>query len=1701
MADGFPDIQSQVSALSLEIGDIRGQLNSIIALLSQRSTIKQDDGDNVAIGTPSATSPTREAVNMATMLNRDEVPKRRLDYDVSQRRTSLWDPMGAQQYELEKPAMVFSQPEYSGRLLETLEYNDVMAFLDDVRRFQAGTKIQVPVGRYISKSLQNRLLTKSDGLLNPANFYSADFEFFYKVFQRVLRPESILSFLEVLKKNTSFPWESDRILKPTGLEAFYDALLEYAHGFSTLFRFLAERNEVNTPEISSKEGGVVKLFLSKVPFQYGARVLQSMGKNSFDSLDSFMDSFMGVAKKHRDVSNAMKEVMAHFVFAPSDRNQQHANKANQQGQGQRFNRGGLNIAVETTVENESPPVESQPLLAMEPYRPANKQPLHHHQPAQKAGLARSNKNEMGCYRAIYYNTCDSVSCNFNHDEHVLCKTWKELYDLLMKSNYKPERMHAMLAEIIDPGEESGDIIERELDEIHENLLCALPEVSLHSAVNIPGELIVGDEVIKLPARDILFDSGATHASYISSEFFEENMQLMGPIAKFMKGRTTVGNGVVVNTACVVPMHARFVDTDGKENTFAIDFQVLEGLPTKVVVGLPVIIRKALPLFCEMLYKAAEKEEQETGLLMPWRNGPFSVAPEEAECPDPCSFPDVLHFMTMSEEEAMDEYLSQIDQHVAPEFLAVPGVRELLESLGADVFIARDWTGINGLEPLELTWKSDLPESMKPRARFIHPSMFDNAKGEFGRLTGYFYRPSNSPIASCLVIAPKATKPFIRFCGDYVAINKYIERNQAPIPKVRHQLEKIAKFKIYLDIDLANAFHQIKLGPVTSRRLSVQTPWGQVEPLFLPEGVSPASGILHSLVSSIFADFEEFSICIFDNLLVLAHDYADALLKLELVLRRCKERNVFLKFSKTWLGFTKVTFFGYECSHDKYGLSDARKQAIKSFRMPRSQKAMQSFLGTSIFFQDFVPNFAKSAAPLHEMTHKDFNWDPSTWKRDYVGAFEHLKEVILAATQLYYPDYELEWILRADASLEGVGAVLFQCKPSADGEVKHQPIGFASKKFSDAATRWSTYEQEAYAIWFAVHHFEYFLRPKEFIVETDHNNLRWMENSAVPKVIRWRVYLQGFTFLVRHIPGRENVVADWSSRFFALADASEAPGDVKTILEKVHGARAGHHGERRTWALLNDVFPGHKIPYRVVADFVACCPICQKDRLGMMPMDMLPEIIRHHKVPHARHTVGVDTLTVTPADKFGNSYLIVVINLFTKFVSMYPAPDKSAETVARALLIHFASYGTFEHLVSDPGSEFMAEVVQQLNKWLGIQHVVSLVDRPQSSGVEHANKLILRHLRALVYDERLVHAWSDPAILSWIQLTLNSTNHSETNFTPYELTFGSKDALHFHLPEPFDSPDSSSAYLQRLNADLQKVRDASYEFQQKLARERTKLNPEIQTTFKPGDYVLLDNPDRVSKLQPRYRGPYEVLSQVKNDVEVRHLLRHNVMKLHVSKLKIFHGTREQAFKAAQLDSDEYEVDKFLAYRGDPLRRREMDFLVRFCDGSELWMPWSADLFQTVPYGVFCETHPELRPLLHTAKKASEDLRRLLRSAITEVSPGDIVYVDLRSYGAGWYDTLSIPDKYLTKYVLEYHYLDYDKDRTLIRCHCPVFDEYFIVDHDFVKRYGGMRSVPHGAVLIDKDFVAKYPELKPKLQLITARNIVLESKARIQLLIRF
>jgi len=817
--------------------------------------------------------------------------------------------------------------------------------------------------------------------------------------------------------------------------------------------------------------------------------------------------------------------------------------------------------------------------------------------------------------------------------------------------------------------------------------------------------------------------------------------------------------------------------------------------------------------------------------------------------------------------------------------------------------------------------------------------------------------------------------------------------------------------------------------------------------------------------------------------------------------------VFLKFSKSWLGFKRVHFFGYDCTTEAYTLGAARRQAIMDLPMPRTLKELQGLLGCGNYFHNHVHMYADLAAPLYEMTKKDTVFNDYTWlEPTRAEALRAYKQALCAAQALFYPDYSLTWVLRTDASKKGMGGVLFQVKVYPDGRQEWQVIMFVSQKFSAQAANWPVIEQEMGAIVFVVTKLEFYLRGKRFILETDHANLQWLENSTVPKIIRWRSKLQSFDFELRHIPGKDNKDADYLSRCHDDTDTPAVSPDAaavvphtsniaavqqdaplvaakpQNLIAQVHGGRMGHHGARRTWNALNDLFPGHRIAYRLVEDFVSSCAVCQKDRLGMF--DVLTPVYRTLMSPNKRRTVGVDTLTVTPTDKYGNTYINVVVVHATKLCALYPTASHTGLDMALALFKFFSTYGVYENLMSDPGSDLMSEVVEHLTKWYGIRHVFSLVDRHQSNGVEGTNKSILRHLKAFVADERIADRWSAPEVIYLIQYIINSSISEETKASPHSLHFGTEDATYLRLPQGLSDTATAHEYVRLLDDNLRTLWDIAQKHQRTLIAKRGgNEDPAKQNQYQPGDLVLFQRDPSTplpSKLTLRFTGPFEVIAQHKNDVQCRHLCVKTVHTFHVERLKLFHGGREKGEEIARLDHDQYEVDTILYYRGNPMLRQSMEFYIRFADGDERWVTWNKDLFDSVPYETFCRAHPPLFPLIFTQKEAQRRISALNKTPITEVDEGDRVFVDLRSRGgAGWYNGLDLPRSEQLTYVLPCVYKRFVGNTKLkIMLDSPVTGEEFPVDHYFVQAYGSCRVLNKDTmVLVDAALCLKHPGIMP------------------------
>ncbi len=311
-------------------------------------------------------------------------------------------------------------------------------------------------------------------------------------------------------------------------------------------------------------------------------------------------------------------------------------------------------------------------------------------------------------------------------------------------------------------------------------------------------------------------------------------------------------------------------------------------------------------------------------------------------------------------------------------------------------------------------------------------------------------------------------------------------------------------------------------------------------------------------------------------------------------------------------------------------------------------------------------------------------------------------------KLFYVDLSLPIHVRTDASDYGIGGYIFQLD-----QQRELPIWFISKALHKAQLDLSTFEKEAYAIFYTITKFDFLLRDVQFVFKTDHKNLTFLKTAQSAKVRRWQLALQEFDFKYIHIKGEDNVVAyafsrlcdhhpmdgvSTTERLNALFISSDRMGSnaptielrsnsnswipvttepsidpiLKSKIKAVHNSVSGHFGIEYTRKVLLGRGVNDEGLRRAVTKFVRDCPVCQL-------RSVLNRQIKTHRFTTASYkpmeVLDIDTIEPVSKDSADNCYILVIIDCFSRFVKLYTVSDASAIPSARALLSHVCRYGT------------------------------------------------------------------------------------------------------------------------------------------------------------------------------------------------------------------------------------------------------------------------------------------------------------------------------------------------------------------------------------------------------------------------------------------
>ena len=771
----------------------------------------------------------------------------------------------------------------------------------------------------------------------------------------------------------------------------------------------------------------------------------------------------------------------------------------------------------------------------------------------------------------------------------------------------------------------------------------------------------------------------------------------------------------------------------------------------------------------------------------------------------------------------------------------------------------------------------------------------------------YVRESMSPCAVPVLLVPKKDGTW-RMCVDCRAINNITVKYRHPIPRLDDMLDELHGSCVFTKIDLKSGYHQIRMKEGDEWKTAFKTKYGLYEWLVMPFGLTNAPSTFMRLMNHVLRAFiGRFVVVYFDDILIYSKNLEEHVVHLKSVLDVLRKEKLFANLKKCTFCTDKLVFLGFVVSAKGIEVDEEKVKAIQEWPSPTTISQVRSFHGLASFYRRFVRDFSSLAAPLTEVIKKNV---PFKWEEEQEKAFNLIKEKLTNAPLLVLPNFTKTFEIECDASGVGIGAVLMQ---------EGRPVAYFSEKLSGAALNYPTYDKEMYALVRALENWQHYLWPKEFVIHTDHESLKYLKGQQKlnKRHAKWVEFIETFPYVIRYKQGKENVVADALSRRYALLSILDTKllgfeyikdlyaqdsdfCDVFNACEKVAfgkfyrhdgflfrenklcvpmcslrellvreahgGGLMGHFGVAKTLGILHDHFfwPHMK---RDVERICEKCITCKQAKSKLKPHGLYTPL----PIPSEPWTdISMDFVLGLPRTKRGRDSVFVVVDRFSKmahFIACHKTDDAShiADLFFKEIV---RLHGMPRTIVSDRDAKFLSYFWKTLWGKLGTKLLFSTTCHPQTDGqTEVVNRTLSSLLRAII--KKNLKTWED--CLPHVEFAYNISIHSATKFSPFEIVYG------FNPLSPLDL--TPLPLSERVNLDGKK----KAEFVKQI-HEKARLNVERRTeqyvrqankgrkkvVFVPGDWVWLHlrkerfPEQRRSKLLPRGDGPFQVVERINDN---------------------------------------------------------------------------------------------------------------------------------------------------------------------------------------------------------------------------------------------
>lgn len=401
--------------------------------------------------------------------------------------------------------------------------------------------------------------------------------------------------------------------------------------------------------------------------------------------------------------------------------------------------------------------------------------------------------------------------------------------------------------------------------------------------------------------------------------------------------------------------------------------------------------------------------------------------------------------------------------------------------------------------------------------------------------------------SGLSAVPKGKNNF-RLVVNMRGPNRAIRRQFHAMPRVEEIKLKLSGARLFTKLDLASAFHHVRLSQRSRELTTFMGPDGMYRFTRLVFGVNCAPEIFQRVMEDVLMGIASVVVYI-DDILIFASDEPTLERITKQVLEALKSNNLTLNDDKCEFKKGKLEFLGHTVSESGLDIEERKIDSIRKFKRPTTPSELKSFLGLASYVSSFIPKFADLTDDLWKVSGKEaFEWGEAQEK-----AFVAVKEAIInCTTSQGFFSVNDDTYLYTDASPRALGAVLVQ----TDNTGKNRIISFASKTLTETERRYPQTQREALAVVWAAEHYFYYLLGQRFTIRTDAQGIAFIfkrDGDAPKRLMKraegWAMRLDAFDFVIEFVKGSDNI-ADPSSRLYEGEDEAynetEAPCEIANL---------------------------------------------------------------------------------------------------------------------------------------------------------------------------------------------------------------------------------------------------------------------------------------------------------------------------------------------------------------------------------------------------------------------------------------------------------------------------------------------------------------------------------------------------------------------------